>query len=91
MESYNGKLHLIIIKVNRATVQYYGRYGFDPGLIVPKSKKDQKMYRNIKRVINKIDNKYCNNLVKTIFKNMKKRFYFILQLLIGIIIIGLDF
>ena len=64
---------MIIIKINRATVQYYGRYGFDPGLIVPKSKKDpQKMYRNIKSVINKIDNKYCNNLVKNIFKKYEK-------------------
>ena len=50
VESYKGKLHLIIIKINRATVQYYGRYGFDPGLIVPKSKKDPKeMYGNIKK------------------------------------------
>ena len=77
VESYNGKLHLIIIKVNRATVQYYGRYGFDPGLIVPKSKKDPKeMYGNIKRVINKINNKYCNNLVKTIFKRYEKKILF---------------
>lgn len=77
VESYKGKLHLIIIKINRATVQYYGRYGFDPGLIVPKSKKDpQKMYRNIKSVINKIDNKYFNNLVKNIFKKYEKKILF---------------
>ena len=77
VESYKGKLHLIIIKINKATVQYYGRYGFDPGLIVPKSKKDpQKMYRNIKSVISRINNKYFNNLVKTIFKKNEKKILF---------------
>ena len=77
VESFKGKLHLIIIKINKATVQYYGRYGFDPGLIVPKSKKDpQKMYRNIKSVISRINNKYFNNLVKTIFKKNEKKILF---------------
>ena len=69
VESYKGNLQLIVIKVNKATVQYYGRYGFDPGLIVPKSKKDPaRMYTNIENMISKIDNKYFYNLAKNIIK-----------------------
>ncbi len=77
VESYKGNLQLIVIKVNKATVQYYGRYGFDPGLIVPKSKKDpERMYINIENMISKIDNKYFYNLAKNIFKKYKKKILF---------------
>ena len=33
------KLQLKIKKINKATIQYYGRYGFNPVKIVPSSKK----------------------------------------------------
>ena len=33
IESFKGKLQLIIKKINKATVQHYGRYGFDPGFL----------------------------------------------------------
>ena len=74
IESYMGKLQLNIKKINKATVQYYGRYGFDPGLIVPKSKKDPHiMWKDIGIIINGINDKYCKVLLKQIFKKNKKK------------------
>ena len=34
------------------------------------------MFRNIKNLINKIDNKYCNSLLKIIFNKYKKEILF---------------
>tara|TARA_B100001250_G_scaffold340141_1_gene307715 strand:+ start:1448 stop:2416 length:969 start_codon:yes stop_codon:yes gene_type:complete len=73
-ESFKGKLQLIIKKINKATVQHYGRYGFDPGLIVPKSSKDpQAMWTQIVSIINTIQGKNKKHLTKSIFKKFKKQ------------------
>ena len=49
VESFLDHLHLVVKKINKATVQHYGRYGFDPANIVPTSKKDPlKMWKEIK-------------------------------------------
>ena len=42
VDSYLDRQYLNIKKINKATIQYYGRYGFDPADIVPSSKKDPK-------------------------------------------------
>ena len=74
VESFIGKLQLIIKKINKATVQYYSRYGFDPGLIVPKSKKNpKKMWNQIEILINGIKNKHNQILLRSIFKENKKQ------------------
>ena len=77
VESFLGRLQLIIKKINKATVQYYGRYGFDPGLIVPKSKiNPEKMWNRLEVFINDIDNRYCKSLLKLIFRKFKKQILF---------------
>ena len=74
IESFKGKLQLIIKKVNKATVQHYGRYGFDPGLIVPKSSKDPEgMWAQLVKIINTIQGKNKKYLIKSIFKKFKKQ------------------
>ena len=37
VDSYLDRQYLNIKKINKATIQYYGRYGFDPADIVPSS------------------------------------------------------
>jgi 3'-5' exoribonuclease len=74
IESFKGKLQLIIKKINKATVQHYGRYGFDPGLIVPKSDNDpEKMWAQLVTIINTIQGKNKKYLTKSIFKTFKKQ------------------
>ena len=61
-------------KINKATVQHYGRYGFDPVNIVPASKKDpQKMWQEVQLVINALKNKQLRKLVSNIYKTNKKK------------------
>ena len=74
VEIFLDQPQLIIKKINKATVQHYGRYGFDPSLVVPSSKKNQKkMWNDLERIINKIKNKYIQKLVKSIYKSNIKR------------------
>jgi len=65
---------LVVRKINKATVQHYSRYGFDPAHIVPTSKKDPiKMWNEIEDIINGMKNKYLQSLVATIYKSNKKQ------------------
>ena len=74
VESFMDRLQLVIRKINKATVQYYSRYGFDPALVVPASKKDpQKMWKSIEKLINGIKNKYLKTLVANIYRSNKKK------------------
>ena len=59
VEIFLDQPQLIIKKINKATVQHYSRYGFDPSLVVPSSKKNQKkMWNDLEIIINKIKNTY---------------------------------
>ena len=74
VEIFLDQPQLIIKKINKATVQHYGRYGFDPSLVVPSSKKNpKKMWTDIQRIIDKIKNEYIKKLVKSIYKSNGKR------------------
>ena len=74
VEIFLEQPQLIIKKINKATVQHYGRYGFNPSLVVPSSKKNQKkMWNDLERIIDKIKNKYIQKLVKSIYKSNIKR------------------
>ena len=74
IEIFLDQPQLIIKKINKATVQHYGRYGFDPSLVVPSSKKNpKKMWTDIQRIIDKIKNEYIKKLVKSIYKSNGKR------------------
>ena len=49
VESFLDRPQLTIIRINKATVQNYARYGFDPALIVPASDNDpKKMWKEIR-------------------------------------------
>ena len=74
VESYLDHLQLIIRKINKATVQYYGRYGFDPVKIVPSSKKDpHKMWGNLISIVKEIKIKELQRLIFLIYKSNKKK------------------
>lgn len=74
VEVFSDRLQLIIKKINKATVQHYSRYGFDPAKVVPSSKKNPiKMWSEIELFIALIKNKSLNRLVKIIYQKNKKR------------------
>tara|TARA_A100001037_G_C15147969_1_gene637371 strand:+ start:1446 stop:2408 length:963 start_codon:yes stop_codon:yes gene_type:complete len=77
VESFMDRLQLVIRKINRATVQHYSRYGFDPALVVPTSKKDpQKMWVAVEKLIDGMKNKYLQTLVSNIYRSNKKKLLF---------------
>ncbi|MFQ6605002.1 MAG: 3'-5' exoribonuclease YhaM family protein [Fidelibacterota bacterium] len=74
VESYQNHLQLIIQKINRASVQYYGRYGYDPALIVPASPYDPgDLWRTAVAHIKKIKNQYLRTLVSKLYRQNKDR------------------
>ena len=74
VESFMDRPQLVVRKINKATVQHYSRYGFDPAHVVPTSKKDPiKMWNEIEDIINGMKNKYLQSLVATIYESNKKQ------------------
>ena len=74
IESFQDRLQLIVKKINRATIQYYARYGYDPALIVPASAHDpQEMWATIVALISKIKHKGLRKLVSLIYRENKDR------------------
>lgn len=73
VEEYLDKLQLNIKKINVATVQSYGRYGYDPALIVPSSKCDpQEMWKELNKYIDGIKDKYLKTLIENVYKKYEK-------------------
>lgn len=73
VEAYLDKLQLNIKKINKATVQSYGRYGYDPALVVPSADADpNEMWKELGKYIKKIKNDHLRELVSTIYKKHKK-------------------
>jgi len=74
VDFYLDKLQLNIKKITVASVQDYGRYGYDPALIVPSSKSDPKqMWKDLTVYIKKINNKYLKMLVSSIYKEYESQ------------------
>lgn len=74
VDMYLDKLQLNIKKINLATVQNYGRYGYDPGLIVPSSKGDaKKMWKEINIYIKTIEDRYLKAMVSLIYKKYESQ------------------
>ena len=74
VEYFMDSNQLNIKKINKATVQHYSRYGFDPAKIVPTSKKDPlKMWNDVYKIINEIKNNELKALVVGIYKKNKKK------------------
>ena len=74
VETFLDRSQLIIKKINKATIQHYSRYGFDPARVVPSSKKNpKKMWSEIESFIDGIKNTSLKKLVKLIYRSNKKR------------------
>lgn len=74
VDVYLDKLQLNIKKINAASVQSYGRYGYDPALIVPSAKSDTKqMWKELTSYIKTINNKYLKMLVTSVYKEYKSK------------------
>ena len=74
VEIFLDQPQLIIKKINKATVQHYSRYGFDPSMVVPSSRKNlKKMWVQIEQLIDGIKNPSIKKLVKSIYSSNKKR------------------
>ncbi len=76
VESFQERLQLVIKKINKATVQYYGRYGFDPALIVPTAPYDsKKMWQEVVAIIGKIKNPYLRKVVSVLYREHKEQLF----------------
>ena len=72
VDSFKERPHLIVKKINRASVQYYGRYGYDPSLIVPASSKNPNdMWKDITKIIRSIKSNPLRKLVSMIYRENK--------------------
>ncbi len=78
VEQYNQRLQLIIKKINRASIQHYARYGYDPGLIVPTSDRDPKeLWKTLTRHIRRMKNPDLRRLVSNIYRRRRDRLLFL--------------
>ncbi len=72
VDSFKERPQLIVKKINRASVQYYGRYGYDPSLIVPASSKNPNdMWKVITKIIRSIKSNPLRKLVSMIYRENK--------------------
>ena len=74
IESFKDRLQLVIKKINIASVKNYGRYGFDPSLIVPTSPYNpNKMWKRVVQIIGKMKNPFLKKIVSNIFREHKDK------------------
>ena len=74
VEKFMDRPQLIIHKINKATVQHYSRYGFDPAKIVKSSSKNpEKMWKDLVQIIKGLKDKNLRILISTIYKENKKK------------------
>lgn len=74
VEIFLERPQLVVKRINRASVQAYGRYGYDPVEIVPSSEKDPKqMWKELMAIIKQIRNSHLRNLVMMIYQENKKK------------------
>jgi 3'-5' exoribonuclease len=72
VELFQDRLQLVVKRINRATKRSYGRYGFDPALLVPTAEQDpKKMWRELWNIIRKIRHSHLRNLVALIYRRYK--------------------
>ena len=73
VDSFKERPQLIVKKINRASVQYYGRYGYDPSLIVPASSRNPNdMWKAITKIIRSIKSNPLRKLVSMIYRENKE-------------------
>ncbi len=72
VDSYRDKNQLTVTRINKASVQSYGRYGYDPVLIVPASQQDPKtMWKDVTDIIRRMKNTHLRKLVGRIYRDNK--------------------
>ena len=74
VEIFIDDFQLVIQRINKATVQRYARYGFDPALIVPTSRFDaNKMWKEVISIIRTIKNPYIKKLIYSVYTTNKHK------------------
>lgn len=74
VEMFQDRPQVVIKKINRATIQSYGRYGYDPALVVPAAAEDPKtMWKEITAHIHTIKNTHLKTLVSRLYRENKDR------------------
>jgi len=74
VDLFLDKLQLNIKRINKATIQNYARYGFDPSLIVPTAKDDpKKMWKDVIKIIRSFKDPFLKKLCYNIYKNNKEK------------------
>ena len=74
VESFLDRDQLTVTRINKATVQNYARYGFDPALIVPVSAYDpKKMWKEIINIIRSIKNPFLKKLSYELYEKNKEK------------------
>ena len=67
---------LSIKRINKATVQNYARYGFDPALVMPTAQSDPKdMWKEINSLIRKMKNPHLKKLCGNIYSENKDKLF----------------
>lgn len=74
VDSYREKIQLTVTRINRASVQSYSRYGYDPALIIPTSQYDpNEMWKDVTEKIRSMKNKHLRKLAGRIYRDHKDR------------------
>jgi len=74
VDLFLDKLQLNIKRINKATIQNYARYGFDPSLIVPTAKEDpKKMWKEVIKVVRSFKDPFLKKLCYNIYENNKEK------------------
>ncbi|MDP6340279.1 MAG: HD domain-containing protein [Candidatus Marinimicrobia bacterium] len=67
---------LTVKRINKATVQNYARYGFDPALVMPTSQANPKdMWKEIMAFIRKMKNPFLKKLCQNIYSENKEKLF----------------
>ena len=74
VEYFLDRPQLTVKRINKATVQNYARYGFDPALIVPIAPMDpQVMWKEVNKIIRSIKNPFLKKLSYNIYDSHKEK------------------
>ncbi len=72
VDFFMDRPQLVVKRINKATVQRYARYGFDPGLIVPSAEEDPAiMWKELMGLIRDMKNRHLKSLVTQIYRKNK--------------------
>ena len=74
VEFFLDRPQLNVKRINKATIQNYARYGFDPALVVPTAESDPKdMWKDIMRIIKSMKNPFLKKLVHLVYDKNKDK------------------